>query len=146
MNPMLFSNSTIRYINYETGQMFLNEDIEFERFQDLRFSYAFRFNSVQFLLFCWDIHSPKIDQNNIVIEYQYPYYRMRDKDGIAKIPVCTDEMNYHHFEMIHVCWDELFEAGTMRRLASGDNYKYKEAIDKLWLLEEQKLREEHPRG
>ena len=51
-NPLFYSNSTIRNINYETGQITLNEDIEKENFPDLKISYVFRFNSVQFLLCC----------------------------------------------------------------------------------------------
>lgn len=29
-NPFFYSNSTVRYIDYETGQIFLNENVERE--------------------------------------------------------------------------------------------------------------------
>ncbi len=59
-DPILFSNSVIRNIDYETGQIFFNDSIEKEDFPDLRVSYVFRFNSVQFLLLCWEKYSDKI--------------------------------------------------------------------------------------
>ena len=68
-SPFLYSNSTIRHIDYNTGEVFLNEDIKKEEFPDLRLSYAFRFNSVQLLLFCWDKESTSIEQNNICLLY-----------------------------------------------------------------------------
>ena len=40
-------------------------------------SYPFKFNSVQFLLLCWDKSSDKIEQNNIVLECQYPYCMLK---------------------------------------------------------------------
>lgn len=61
-NPFFYSNSTIRNVNYETGQITLNDDIEKESFPDLEISYVFRFNSVQFLLLCWDKKSNKIEK------------------------------------------------------------------------------------
>lgn len=60
--------SRVTYINLltsgklnETGQITLNEDREKENFPDLKISYVFRFNSVQFLLLCWDKKSDKIE-------------------------------------------------------------------------------------
>lgn len=104
-------NSTIRNINYETGQVILNDDIERENFPDLKISYVFRFNSGQFLLLCWNKESHKIEQNRTVLECQYPYYLMKENDTQAVLPVCTDELNYHRFDHIHVRWDGLFEVG-----------------------------------
>ena len=144
-NPFFYSNSTIRNINYETGQVFLNENVEKEEFPDLKFSYLFRFNSVQFLLMCWENNSDKIEQNNIVLKCQYPYYLMNASDKKATIPICTDELNYHKFEHIHVKWDGLFEVGLMRRCASGGTYEYKKSYEKEWIAEEKRIREEHPR-
>jgi len=144
-NPLLYSNSTIRHINYETGAIILNEDVETEDFPDLKFSYLFRFNSVQFLLMCWDKNSEKIDQNNIVLDCQYPYHLMKPNENKAVLPLCTDELNYHKFEHIHVRWDGLFEVGLMRKYASGGSYTYKEHIEKEWQEEEKKISEEHPR-
>lgn len=143
--PLFYSNSTIRNINYETGQVTLNENVEKEEFPDLKLSYLFRFNSVQFLLMCWDKNSEKIKQNNIVLEYQYPYYLMKANDGKGVLPVCTDEMNYHKCEHIHVRWDGLFEVGLMRKHASGGKYEYKELYEKEWVEEEKRIKENHPR-
>ena len=82
-----YSNSTIRNINYETGQIILNEDIERENFPDLKISYVFRFNSVQFLLLCWDKESNRIEQNRTVLQCQYPYYLMKENDAMAVLPM-----------------------------------------------------------
>ena len=144
--PFLYSNSTIRHIDYNTGEVFLNEDIKKEEFPDLRLSYAFRFNSVQLLLFCWDKESTSIEQNNIVLECQYPYHLLKKGEKQAILPVCTDELNYHRFDHIHVKWDGLFEVGLMRKYASGGKYEYKELCEKEWLEEEKKISKEHPRG
>jgi hypothetical protein len=144
-DPILFSNSVIRNIDYETGQIFFSDRIEKEDFPDLRVSYVFRFNSVQFLLLCWGKHSYKIEQNNVVLGYQYPYYLMRKNDREAELPICTDEVNYHLFEHIHVSWDGCFEVGTMRKYASGGKYEFKELYEKEWAKEEERLKEEHSR-
>lgn len=144
-DPIFFANSIIRHIDYETGQVTINEDVEYENFKDLCVSYAFRFNSVQFLLFCWEKDSSIIEQNNIILQYQYPYYLMNDFENIAVIPVCTDELNYFHFEHIHVNWDLLFEVGNIRKLASGGSYQFKEMFEKQWKEEEKHLQKEHPR-
>lgn len=144
-DPILYSNSVIRNIDYETGQIFFSDSIEKEDFPDLRVSYVFRFNSVQFLLLCWEKHSAKIEQNNVVLSCQYPYHLMRQNDGKAELPVCTDEFNYHRFEHIHVSWDGCFEVGAMRKYASGGKYEFKELYEKEWKKEEEKLKEGHPR-
>lgn len=144
-NPLFYSNSTIRNINYETGQITLNEDIEKENFPDLKISYVFRFNSVQFLLLCWNKKSNKIGQNRTVLRCQYPYYLMNEAESRAVLPICTDELNYHRFDHIHVRWDGLFEVGLMRKYASGGNYKYKELYERAWKEEEKKIKDEHSR-
>lgn len=61
-NPIFNSNSTIRNIDYETGQIFLNENLKKEEFPDLEISYVFRFNSVQFILMCWNKDSKKLSR------------------------------------------------------------------------------------
>ena len=144
-DPLFYSNSTIRNIDYETGQIFLNENVKKEEFPDLKLSYVFRFNSVQFLLMCWDNNSEKIEQNKVVLECQYPYYLLKANDKNAILPLCTDELNYHKFEHIHVRWDGLFEVGLMRKYASGGKYKYKEVYEKEWIEEEKIIKEKHPR-
>lgn len=141
-NPMLYANSVVRHIDYETGQVFFNDNVSKETFQDLRLSYLFKFNSVQLLLMCWGKGSEKINENNIVLSCQYPYHLMKAGEIKAQLPVCTDEFNYHNFEHIHVKWDRLFEVGLMRKFASGGEYKYRDLYEKEWEKEEQKLRQE----
>lgn len=144
-DPIFYSNSIIRNIDYETGQVYLNDNIEEEEFPDLQLSYIFRFNSVQFLLMCWSKNSGNIKQNEVVLEFQYPYYLLKANEGKVVLPVCTDEHNYHRFEYIHVRWDGLFEVGYMRKLASGGKYEYKELVEKEWAEEEKRIKEKHPR-
>lgn len=144
-NPLFYSTNTIRHIDYETGKIFFNEDLEKEEFHDLLLSYVFRFNSVQFLLMCWNKHSEKIEQNNMVLKYQYPYYLMKVNDKKATLPVCTNEVNYHVPEIVNVSCDGLFEVGLMRKLASGGKYEHKELFEKEWSEEEKKIKEKYPR-
>lgn len=146
-NPLFFENSTIQYINYITGEIFINEQgNELATFPDLCFSYLFRFNNIQFLLLCWDKNSKNIEQNNIVLHCQYPYYLMNPTDKHGEISLCTDELNYHRAELIHVSWDLLFEVGKMRKLASGGTYKSKDLYDKLLMEKEKEIIKNHPRS
>lgn len=144
-NPFFYANSSIRYVDYETGEINLEEQIKEEKFTDLNFSYIFRFNSVQLILMCWNKDPESIAQNNVILECQYPYYLMKNDGMKAKLPICTDEMNYHRFEQIHVNWDTITEVGMMRKYASGGRYEYKENIEKEWDKEEKRLKESHPR-
>ena len=144
-DPILYANSIVRNIDYETGQVFLNDDVQKENFPDLRISYLFRFNSVQFLLMCWDKTSEKIEENNVVLSCQYPYCLLKATETKTVLPVCTDEFNYHQFEHIHVKWDGLFEVGLMRKLASGGKYQFKELYEREWEKEEENIKQQHPR-
>lgn len=145
-NPVFYENSTIRHINYETGQVFLNDECKVQTFKDLEFSYAFRFNSVQFLLMCWKKDSENIDTENIILKCQYPYTLFSKEENVATLSLCTDESNYHRFEQIHVSWDGLFEVGRMRKLATPDSAKkYLQQLQEAWKEEEKRLKEEHPR-
>lgn len=144
-DPLFLSNSTVLHIDYDTGKIVLNEDVETEHFQDLQLSYAFRFNSVQFILLCWDKSSQKIESNNAILRCQYPYHLMKVTEGAVALPVCTNEVNYCHFEHIHVKWDGLFEVGRMRKLASRESYQYKEQLEKEWEKEEEILKRSHLR-
>ena len=145
-DPILYANSTVEHIDYNTGQVTLNKNIEKREFEDLVFSYLFKFNSVQFLLLCWNKDSDKIEQNNCLLKYQYPYHLMEKDETKAVLPVCTDEFNCHQFEHVHVRWDGLFEVGLMRKYASGGKFVYKEKYEEEWSKEEKKIIEEHPRG
>ena len=144
-NPTLYSNSTIDYINYETGEITINKNVGCEELQDLDFSYVFRFNSVQFLLFCWRKESASIEKNNIILQHQYPYALLSDTNPSVSLPICTNEINYHKFDHIHVNWDGLFEVETIRRLASGGRYTFKESADIEWEREEETIAKKHPR-
>ena len=106
----------------------------------------FKFNSVQFLLMCWNKESDKIKQNNIVLECQYPYHLMKAEETKAVLPICTDESNYHHFEHIHVRWDGLFEVGLMRNMQVEESLYIRKNMKNEWVKEEQKIITEHPRG
>lgn len=144
-NPFMYANSTIRNIDYNTGQVFLNEEVEKEEFPDLEFSYVFRFNSVQFLLFCWKKDSENIERNNVILKFQYPYKFLEKTCEKTKLPICTDEMNYHRIEHIHVNWDGLNDIQIMRKVASGGEYKFKKDAEKEWRIEEENIAKEHPR-
>ena len=144
-NPILYSNSTISHIDYTTGNITINKEVEQEKLQDLVFSYIFRFNSVQFLLFCWGKDSESIEKNNIILKYQYPYALLNNTNTPVLLPICTNEINYHRFEHIHVAWDGLFEVEQMRILASGGRYNFKERVEKEWKSEEADIAKKHPR-
>lgn len=143
--PIFYSNSIVQNIDYETGEIHLNDDVSREDFPDLKVSYVFRFNSVQFLLLCWDKESEMIERNNIILRYQYPYHLLRSDETKTVLPICTDEINYHQFEQIHVQWDGLFEVGAMRKMASGGRFQYKDLYEKAWAIEEENLKRQHPR-
>ena len=63
-----------------------------------------------------------------------PLYESSWENG--DFPVCTDEMNYYPSEHIHMSWDGLFEVGRIKKLASGESYRYKEQPEKEWGKEE----------
>ena len=144
-DPIIYSNSVIRNIDYETGEIFLNDDVKKLCFDDLKLSYLFRFNSAQFLLMCWDKCSTKIRKNNIILSFQYPYYLMKLEDKKAKLPVCTNGFNYHSFGFINAKLDLLFEVDLMRLAAYGGEYKLKEIYEKEWEKEEEKIKKKYSR-
>lgn len=118
-NPIFFSDSVVKYINYETGAFEFNDNIAtlIQSFDDLKLSYVFKFNSVQFLLMCWKKDSNKIIKNNLILSQYYPYHLMKINEKNAEIPVCTNEINYFEFNQIHVKWDKLFFIQFMRKRA-----------------------------
>ncbi len=89
-------------------------------------------------MLCWDKKSNKIEQNRTVLQYQYPYYLMNENETKAVLPICTDELNYHRFDHIHVRWEGLFEVGLMRKYANGGNYEYKELYERAWKEEDKR--------
>lgn len=144
-NLIFYANSTIRYIDYSTGKVTINDEVQKEEFRDLEFSYVFRFNSVQFILLCWKKDSEEIERNNVVLNYQYPYALLNQTDKNTTLPICTDEINYHKFDHIHVNWDGLQEVQAMRKLASGGKYTFKESAENEWKKEEKSIANKHPR-
>ena len=119
-----------------------------EEFDDLELSYYFRFNSIQFLLLCWKNTSEKIQLNNVILENQYPYTRFLDGKDKVTLQICTNEINYHHPELIHVSWDRLIEVGHMRKKVLDKDPVYQENMKKmmeLWNKEEQRLASGHKR-
>lgn len=141
--PIFFSDSVLK-INHE-NKMYIDKNTKKQEFSDLKISYLFRFNSVQFLLMCWDRKSKKIEENNIVLQQLYPYYLMRENEEKAIIPQCTDDINYHVCEHIHIRWDNFFRLNAIRRYSRPDLYRKKELYEKGWMEMENKLKNDHPR-
>lgn len=142
-DPIFFDNSTIQFIDYTSGKIHINKDAKPEVFDNLVFSYVFRFNSIQFIILCWT-ESDDLSKNQAILKYQYPY-AILDKSGRAILPVCTDEINYHHIEQIHVCWDLINEVQTMRKISNPEQYIAKIELEKAFEKEEEKIAKENPR-
>lgn len=89
-DPRFLSNSIIEHVNYETGELRIRNDNSPQEFKKLHFSYVFRFNSAQFLLFYWDedISDEELRTNNIILEFQYPY-TILNSQGEIKLSRCT---------------------------------------------------------
>lgn len=145
-NPVLYANDSIEYINITTGEFSINKNVKKQEFSDLAFSYVFRFNSVQFLLFCWEKNSEKIKQNNIVLKYTYPYAILNETNTKTILPICTNEINYHHFEYIHIDTDGIKTLEYMRKLANSKQYEFKEKLNTEWEKAEENIAKKHPRN
>lgn len=142
-DPLFFENSIIRFIDYNTGRIYLNDECSVQHFQNAAFSYIFRFNSGQFILVCWNKECTNIETESLLIEVQYPYARFTANKDSVMLKKCTDEMNYFHINHIHVSWDLCNETGTMR-MACTDKEQLKR-LNEAWKKEEETLRKEHPR-
>ena len=59
-NDMRSHKEDCSFFDEEIKQFLMNSNLEI--------SYVFRFNSVQFLLLCWDKESNKIEQNRTVLQ------------------------------------------------------------------------------
>ena len=59
-NDMRSHKEDCSFFDEEIKQVLMNSNLEI--------SYVFRFNSVQFLLLCWDKESNKIEQNRTVLQ------------------------------------------------------------------------------
>jgi hypothetical protein len=146
-SPMLLKNSIVQHLDYETGQIFLRENMEVEKFEGLLLSYIFRFNSGQFILLCWDENCPKIEENMKVIEIQYPYAILNNKDELTPLMRCTNETTYHHIQLVDVNWGNAImdEISAMRKLASKSSESIMKEINEQWEKEEARLAKEHQR-
>ena len=148
-SPIFFSNSIVDHINYETGQIHIREPREVETFEFLAISYLFRFNSVQFIILCWDkgITDEILERNNTILKLQYPYAMLSDSNT-ATLSRCTSETTYHLFNLIDVTWGQSMfdEITAMRNGAEPGTKAAFEEITKEWEIEERKLAEEHKRN
>lgn len=130
-NPIFLSNSIVNHLDYDTGKINLREENPPEKFKKMKFSYLFRFNSVQFLLICWDenISDDDLKSNKIMLEYQYPYTILSEK-GNHKLSRCTSEITYHNEMLIDVSWGQsIFDEITFMRETYSD--KGQKSIRKL---------------
>lgn len=116
-DPRFLSNSIIEHVNYETGELRIRNDNSPQEFKKLHFAYVFRFNSAQFLLFCWNenITDEELRTNNIILEFQYPY-TILSSQGESELSRCTSEITYHHEMLIDVSWGQgIFDDVTWMR-------------------------------
>lgn len=147
-NPVLFANSIVMNLNYDTGEIMIRDPFEIEKFDDLKFSYIFRFNSGQFIILCFDndILDERLEQIKIVLGVQYPYVVL-DEENKKILSRCTSEMTYHRIGLVDVSWGQgLFdEISIMRELAAPESKNYYEKMTKKWEIYEKELAKEHKR-
>lgn len=148
-SPIFYSNSIVDNIDYTTGQIHIRKQQEIEVFESLKFSYLFRFNSVQLIIMCWckEITDEILDRNNVILKIQYPY-TVLSNCNTATLSRCTSETTYHLFNLIDVTWGQgMFdEITTMRNCAEPGTQLAFEKITKQWEIEERKLAEKHKRN
>lgn len=146
-SPLFLANSIVTHIDYETGQVFLRENLERQNLEGLVLSYIFRFHSGQFILICWDKNSSKIEENLEIIKLQYPYELLGIENNPSILSRCTNDTTYHQFQLVDVIWGHriMDEISTMRRLASKQYDSTMEELMNLWQQEEQRLADEHKR-
>ena len=147
-NPAFLSNSIIESINYEAGEIKHRGENPRQEFKKMNFTYVFRFNSVQFLLLCWDsdISDDDLQSNNVILQCQYPY-TILNIHGCDNLSRCTSETTYHFEMLIDVSWGQgLFDDITwMRGTYSDESQKYLKEIEESWKTEEDNLAKRHPR-
>lgn len=147
-DPLLFSNSIVMNVDYNTGQIFLRENPERESFTKEALSYIFRFNSLQIILMCWepDISDEELQTNNVVLGVQYSY-TILDDSGKSVLKRCTSESTYHIEKLIDTTWgqDVMDEISYMRGTFSDESQNYLKAVEQQWEKEEERIANEHPR-
>ncbi len=55
-----------------------------------------------------------IDTYNFLLERFYPYHLMKAYEDRANLTLCTDAINYHLFQCIHLRSDSLFQNDFMK--------------------------------
>lgn len=147
-DPLLLSNSIIMNLDYDTGEIRVRDEKTKQEFKKMSFSYVFRFNSVQFLLICWDydISDEDLNSNNVVLKYQYPY-EILNSEGKHTLSRCTSELTYHNEMLIDVSWGQGIcdDITFMRGTYSDKSQQYRKRIEKVWQEEEENLAKSHPR-
>lgn len=147
-NPILLSNSIIEYLDSFTGELRLRKENKPQEFKKLCFSYLFRFNSVQFLLLCWDdnISDEDLNTNKVVLQFQYPY-TILSEEGCSDLSRCTSEVTYHNENLIDVSWGQgLFDdISYIRGTYSEKTQNILKEIEDAWKEEELKISEKFPR-
>ncbi|CAG7840408.1 hypothetical protein CLOHAE12215_01832 [Clostridium haemolyticum] len=141
-NPIFLSNSIIKHLDYETGEISYRTKNLPEKFKKMSFSYVFRFNSVQFLLICWDdnISDDNLKMNNVVLQFQYPY-TILNSQGHDTLSRCTSEITYHFERLVDVKWGQgiLDDIAFMRENHSDKSQKYLKEMEINWQKEEKIL-------
>lgn len=147
-DPIFLSNSIIEHIDYDTGELIIRENNPKEELRKLNYSYIFRFNSVQFLLLCWEpnISEEQLKTNKIILEHQYPY-SLLSENGKSQLSRCTSETTYHFEMLIDVTWGQAIfdDISFMRGTYSDKSQAYLKELDKQWKEEEEKLAKKYPR-
>lgn len=147
-NPIFLSNSIVINLDHYTGEISLREENPPQEFKKIKFSYLFRFNSVQFLLICWndDISEDDLKENEIILKYQYPY-TILNEEGHHKLSRCTSEITYHNEMLIDVSWGQgiLDEITFMRGTYSDETQKSIKKIENNWKEIEKDLSEKFHR-
>ena len=146
-DPYFFSRSIVE-VNYKTSQIYYRNNNLQQKFKSLNFSYLFRFNSVQFLLMCWnpDITNEDLEENDMLL-HQYPYTILsgRGHDFLSR---CTSEGTYFIPMLIDVRYgQEVYDnITTLREYSSSTSQKqfFKDKEEE-WIKEEKILSKKYPR-
>lgn len=123
-DPVFLSKSMIRFIDYSTGNVILEDDNEKNEIEDMMFSYIFRLNSFQFIIVFWDKNSCNIDKNSKLFEIQYPYTKL-SSDGSSKLSRCTNGVNFYDIMLVNLNWDLIDEFETIQQMCQPQSYEYK---------------------
>ena len=143
-NPKLFDSTVVRYINYNTAEFILNDEIKIKEIKDLVLSYVFRFNSGQFVLLCFKKGSDEIKNQRLLLPISYPY-KLLSEIGNDVLSLCTSYFSYIHPWMIHLRWDPAYELSYFSEAAKKDGGNNWNELESKFLSYEEQLRQEHKR-